>query len=92
MGAANRDPAHFPDPDQLILNRQPRDHLAFGGGVHFCIGAAFARLTARVVLEQLFLSKYLVEPEEPLSAVCYEPMRSLRAIQALNVTVKPIPL
>ena len=90
VGSANRDPAHFPDPDVLVLNRQPRDHLAFGSGVHLCIGAALARVIARVVLDQVFLSNYLVEAEEPLAAVCYEPVRSLRAVQALQVTVKPV--
>lgn len=44
FGAANRDGNHYADPDEVVLDRPaPRDHLAFGGGIHYCIGAALAR-------------------------------------------------
>ena len=52
--SANRDAEHFEDPDALRLDRRfPKQHLSFGRGGHFCIGAAFARLEARVVCEEL---------------------------------------
>jgi cytochrome P450 len=52
--AANRDPAVFTDPDKLDLAREkPRDHLAFGQGMHFCVGARLARMETRVILEEL---------------------------------------
>jgi cytochrome P450 family 144 len=52
--AANRDPAHFEDPDQLRLDRRhPKQHMGFGRGAHFCIGAPIARLEGRVMMEEL---------------------------------------
>jgi cytochrome P450 len=53
LGAANRDPAAFSNPDRLDLGRQTRVHLAFGHGAHFCAGAALARVEAQEVLRRL---------------------------------------
>ena len=53
IGAANRDPAQFTDPDRLNLTRNPKTHIAFGHGAHACIGAPLARLEAAVAISKL---------------------------------------
>jgi cytochrome P450 len=53
IASANRDPEAFPDPDRFDLHRAPNAHVAFGHGIHYCLGAALARLEAKVALSRL---------------------------------------
>jgi cytochrome P450 family 142 subfamily A polypeptide 1 len=67
--SANRDASHFTDPEQLDVTRQPNNHLSFGFGTHFCLGAALARLEIRVFFEELIRrvrSFRLVDGTEPV--------------------------
>ncbi|MDH3706952.1 MAG: cytochrome P450, partial [Acidimicrobiia bacterium] len=50
--SANRDPAHFDEPERFDVTRHPNHHIAFGFGTHFCLGAALARLEIRIFFEE----------------------------------------
>ncbi len=70
--SANRDAARFARPDELDLARpHPREHLGFGRGIHFCVGAALARLEARVILAELLARtrEIVLDPAHPLAHV-----------------------
>ncbi|HET6483080.1 MAG TPA: cytochrome P450, partial [Actinoplanes sp.] len=87
--SANRDETRFPDPDTLRLDRDQNPHLAFGHGIHYCIGAPLARLEAQIAFTGLltrFPSLRLAVPESELT---WRPGLLLRGLFTLPVTVGP---
>ncbi|GGL48184.1 cytochrome P450 [Planomonospora parontospora] len=87
LGAsANRDPRVFPDPDRYDLNRDTGSAIPFGGGPHFCLGAALARMQLRIALEELItaVDAYDIDPEG-IRLAC---TTNLRGFAALPTTVK----
>jgi cytochrome P450 len=65
IGSANRDECVFAEPDRFDPAREERDHLTFGHGSHFCLGAALARMEARICLEELLARAPRLEPSGP---------------------------
>ena len=85
IGAANRDPAVFNDPERFDIRRaNAKDHVAFGHGSHICLGAPLARLEARVVIEELTrsLPSLRLVPGQKLR---YAPNTSFRGPISLEV-------
>jgi len=83
IGSANRDPRQFPDPARFDITRDPNPHVAFGHGIHFCLGAALSRMEAKIALSDLlarFPSLELASqgPWEPRKALHVHGPASLR--------------
>ncbi|WP_333890267.1 cytochrome P450 [Mycolicibacterium gadium] len=85
-GAANRDPAQFESPDEFRLDRpKGKGHITFGKGAHFCVGAALARLEARLVLEMLLEQTEWIEPA---AVGRWLPSILVRRLERLELTVR----
>ena len=86
LGAANRDPEAFADPEAFDVRRRPSRHLAFGYGPHFCVGAPLARLEGEVALSRLaarFPDMALAEPE-----AAWRPHLVLRGLSRLPLALR----
>jgi cytochrome P450 len=82
IGAANHDPEAFDDPGRFDIGRDPNPQLAFGGGVHYCVGAPLARLEAEVAFAAL-LRRYPALAREGTEPPRWRPMINLRGLQEL---------
>ncbi len=87
LGAANRDPAQFPEPDAFDVSRRPNRHLAFGQGIHYCLGAPLAVAEAQVAFQTLL--RRLPEPEAAFDEPDWSQNFVLRALKSLPVTSNP---
>jgi cytochrome P450 len=87
LGAANTDPAEFPDPERVDFNRNPNRHRAFGGGPHRCLGSHLARMELRVALREFHrrIPDYEIKPGTQLTFTA-----ALRSVESLPL-IFPVP-
>jgi cytochrome P450 len=86
LGAANHDPAQFPEPERLDIRREDNRHLAFGMGIHFCLGAPLARVEGQIAIGELvrrFDALELAVEEPP-----YKENLTLRGLAALPIAFR----
>lgn len=85
IGSANRDPAHFPEPRRFDISRDPNPHIAFGHGIHFCLGAPLSRLEARIALGDILER---MEQIEVLIGGSWEPRRGLHVHGPVSLPIR----
>jgi cytochrome P450 len=87
IAAANRDPQKFPNPEGFDIARSPNDHLAFGEGIHFCLGAPLARLEGAIAISSMlerFPHLRLANADEP---PVYRGSYILRGLKTLPLSI-----
>lgn len=88
IGAANRDPEQFPDPDRFDIHRQQSKMIPFGYGPHVCIGAGLAKLEAIVAVEELFKAFPNWSTNIDLNALTYRNSSHVRGLNSLPISIQ----
>lgn len=85
IGSANRDPKVFSEPNRFNVTRNPNPHLAFGHGIHSCLGAALARMEAKIALREFFESfaNFELANAEP-----WQPRKALHVLGPTNLSLR----
>jgi cytochrome P450 len=83
LASANRDERKFPEPDRFAVTRNPQDHVAFGYGIHYCLGAPLARLEGRIALESLLF-------DCPSFTCAREPLPQIASVIVRGVQTLPL--
>jgi cytochrome P450 len=89
LGSANRDESQFSDADHFLITREPNRHLAFGHGVHYCLGAALARLEGRIAIHALGERLPDLQLAVPVDQLRWRTHPIMRGLQRLPVTLTP---
>jgi cytochrome P450 len=90
VAAANRDPVRFPEPDLVDLQRKSTRHLAFGGGIHACMGAHLARLETRLMVQWLLDQGPRLRLANASALPEYLPSQNLRVLHKLPLLTSPV--
>jgi cytochrome P450 len=87
LAAANHDPAQFPDPDRFDIAREPHDHVAFGEGIHFCLGAPLARLEGAIAIGETLRRFPGLRLKDPSAPLVYKGSYFLRGLESLPMAL-----
>jgi len=85
ISSADRDPAQFPDPDRLDLGRDTSGHVAFGYGIHHCLGAPLARMEAEVAFGALLTRFPGISSAGAASELRWRPVSLMNGLESLPV-------
>jgi len=85
IGSANRDPRDFPDAGCFDIGRDPNPHVAFGHGIHFCLGAALSRMEARIALSDLLerFKNFELATDQP-----WQPRHALNVLGSARLPIR----
>lgn len=87
LAAADRDPAQFENPDRFDIAREPKDHVAFGEGIHFCIGAPLARMEGAIAIGSALERFPRLRLKDPGAKVTYKGSYFLRGLASLPMAI-----